>query len=86
MNALDTILTKNNFDKVGWSAKKVVWEKDDISFTHNITPHLYETYTLSLQLSKFGFVQETFIIWEKYERCVEQLQEAIEWMEKCRKL
>lgn len=86
MNALETILAKNDFDKVGWSSKDVRWWKDDISFTHKVTIPTYETFTLSLQLEKFGFVQESFIVWEKYERCVEQLQEAIDWMEKCKNL
>lgn len=86
MNALETTLTKNGFDKVEWFTKRDAWGKDDISFTHTIKSHLYETYTLSLQLERFGSVQEVYIIWEKYEKCVEQLQEAIDWMEKCKKL
>ena len=86
MNALEHNLNYNGFDEVSTSKKCRKWEKNSLIFKHCTTQHGYETYTLSLELNKFGFVQESFVIWEKYERCVEQLQEAIDWMEKCKNL
>jgi hypothetical protein len=86
MNALETILNNNNFDEISSSLiKGRKWKKDDFTFGHNDI-YSYESYILSFKSKKFGFVHENFIVWEKYERCIEQLQEAIDWMEKCKNL
>lgn len=79
MNALETLLQKNGFKQFPKNYYRNNW-----GVVFNKRSEQY--YELNYQLPKLGTLQEIYVVWEKYERCVEQLQKAIDWMEKCKNL
>lgn len=55
--------------------------KGDFKFRYNAVSSKYDTFFLMLQNDLFGVIAESWIHWDDYNRCLEEIEKAYQYLQ-----